>query len=147
MRRNDWNFIIDAAALAAFLLLLSTGILIRYVLPPGSGHSLALWGMDRHGWGAIHFWIAVAFLVLMAVHLVLHWSWIACMIHWRRPEGEARKAGRSPRIAITLILLFLVALLSLVPFFGKVKSDGTGSHEDHERRGGGRGRMEHRQER
>ena len=141
MRRNDWNFLVDAAALAAFLLLLSTGILIRYVLPSGSGHFLALWGMDRHGWGSIHFWIAVAFLVLMAVHLVLHWSWIACMIHRRRPEGEPRKAKRGPRVVITLLLL--VALLALIPFFGKVRSDGDGSHGDHDGRGGGRGRMEH----
>ena len=143
MRRNDWNFLLDAAALAALLLLLSTGILIRWVLPPGSGHFLTLWGMDRHGWGSIHFWIAVAFAVLMAVHLILHWSWIACMIRWSTPAGKSDKARRHPRIVITLILLFLVALLALVPFFGKVKNDGGGSHEEHGGRGGGRGRMEH----
>ncbi|MBN1824925.1 MAG: DUF4405 domain-containing protein [Candidatus Eisenbacteria bacterium] len=134
MRKNDWNFLVDAAALAALLLLLSTGILIRYVLPAGSGHFLALWGMDRHEWGTVHFWIAVVFLALMAIHLVLHWSWIACMIRWRPAEGAAPTARREPRVVAALLVLFLIALLALAPFFGRV---------DETERGGGRGREGH----
>jgi len=132
MGRQVLNFLVDAAALAAFLLLLSTGALIRWVLPPGSGHSLTLWGMDRHGWGSIHFWLAVAFLALTALHLVLHWAWISCMIRWR-PDGEGT-SRRDSRIVPTLVLLFLIALFALAPFFGRVKRDesrrGRG-HDEH----------------
>lgn len=33
------------------------------------------WGMTRHEWGDWHTWISYAFLVLMMVHLILHWRW------------------------------------------------------------------------
>ena len=32
--------------------------------------------MTRHEWGSIHFYMAVVFVVLMIVHIVLHWTWI-----------------------------------------------------------------------
>jgi hypothetical protein len=59
--------------LLAFAVLTTTGVLTRYVLPPGSGHYATLWGLDRHGWGDIHCWVAVQLLGVLALHLVLHW--------------------------------------------------------------------------
>ncbi|MEX0844285.1 MAG: DUF4405 domain-containing protein, partial [Balneolaceae bacterium] len=46
-----------------------------YILPPGSG-SANIWGLTRHEWGDIHFWIAVIFAVTITVHLILHLPWI-----------------------------------------------------------------------
>ena len=37
MRRNKLNFLIDALALLAMLGMIATGLVIRYVLPAGSG--------------------------------------------------------------------------------------------------------------
>ena len=89
MKRTNVNFLVDALSLVALVLLAVTGAIIRYVLPAGSGHGSALWGLDRHGWGHVHFWIAVAFCVAMVVHLVLHWG---------RPGRRARRPGQgSPR--------------------------------------------------
>jgi uncharacterized membrane protein YhaH (DUF805 family) len=34
---------------------------------------------DRHTWGDIHEWLAVVFLILVLVHIALHWSWIVVM--------------------------------------------------------------------
>lgn len=42
----------------------------------GGEHIKQLWELGRHDWGAVHFWLAVGFIVLMVVHLVLHWTWI-----------------------------------------------------------------------
>ncbi len=56
------NFIIDVIAFTGFLFLTTTGVLMRYLLPPGSGRFASLWGLNRHEWGTIHFWISVAFL-------------------------------------------------------------------------------------
>lgn len=43
--------------------------------------------MTRHDWGEIHLWLGIAFLVGIAVHLVLNWNWltkIAAQKHaWR----------------------------------------------------------------
>ena len=72
MKRANLNFLVDAVALIAFVLLAATGVLVRYVLPPGSGHFSALWGMDRHQWGQVHFWIAVVLMASLGLHLFLH---------------------------------------------------------------------------
>ena len=48
MKRANLNFLIDTVAFVAFVLLISTGLLVHYVLPAGSGHFSILWGMDRH---------------------------------------------------------------------------------------------------
>ncbi|HMB04500.1 MAG TPA: DUF4405 domain-containing protein, partial [Isosphaeraceae bacterium] len=71
------NFLVDSLAFAGFVLLTATGILLHYLLPPGSGHRMTIWGLDRHDWGRVHFWISVAFLGSLALHLVLHWKWVA----------------------------------------------------------------------
>ena len=50
---------IRGLAFAGFVLLITTGVLMRYVLPPGSGRRAAIWGLDRHGWGDLHFWFCL----------------------------------------------------------------------------------------
>jgi len=58
-----------------FCALTGTGLLLAFRLPPGSGRHLATAGLTRHEWGDWHTWFSYAFLVLMAVHLALHWRW------------------------------------------------------------------------
>jgi len=45
------------------------GLLIHYVLPPsgGRGRALTLWGMDRHDYGNVHFYLAPAIVALIIV--------------------------------------------------------------------------------
>lgn len=123
MSKASTNFIIDAIAFVAFLFLTATGILIRYVLPPGSGHFSTLWGMDRHDWGQIHFWIAVVLLTGLALHLVLHWRWIIRMV-----QGCPRE-GLNIRVALALIGLLGLLGLALVPFFAQVEQAGEPPHK------------------
>ena len=115
MKRTNVNFLVDALALVALVFLAATGALIRYVLPAGSGHTCALWGLDRHEWGHVHFWIAIAFCVAMVVHVVLHWGWITCVVRW---DARGRSKGRA-----VLALIAVIALLALAaaPFFGTVE--------------------------
>ncbi len=65
MKRPKLNFFIDIIAFIAFVLLTTTGILMRYILPPGSGKHTLIWGMDRHEWGTIHFWISILFFSIL----------------------------------------------------------------------------------
>jgi hypothetical protein len=76
MNRTIFNIIIDI--LAAFLLIgmIATGYLLRFPLPPGSNKLLSLWGFSRHQWGDVHFWISLGLLLVMVIHIVLHWNWI-----------------------------------------------------------------------
>ena len=115
MKRTNVNFLVDALALVALVFLTVTGAIIRYVLPAGSGHGSVLWGLDRHGWGHVHFGIAVAFCVAMVVHLALHWGWITCVVRW---DTRGKPKGRA---ALALIAVVVLLALAAAPFFGTVE--------------------------
>jgi hypothetical protein len=106
---------------------------MRYVLPPGSGRRVAIWGLDRHGWGDLHFWIAVAFFALLALHLVLHWKWIVCVVRGRPREGSGIRVG------LGLIGLVAVVALALAPLLTPVEriTAGPSSRDDAPHRGSG----------
>jgi mono/diheme cytochrome c family protein len=80
MNRTLANIIIDIIAAFLFLGMIATGYLLRFPLPPGSNKTLSLWGYSRHQWGDVHFWISLGLLVVLIVHLVLHWNWIVTVI-------------------------------------------------------------------
>jgi len=115
VKKEKMSFIVDAVAFAAFVFLASTGILMSYVLAPGSGHFSTLWGLDRHEWGRFHFWFAVILMVSLGFHLVLHWRWISCMVKGVQSEESG--------IRVALSVVGIVSLLSLaaLPFMGRVE--------------------------
>lgn len=115
MNRSSTNFLVDAVAFAAIMLLVTTGALIRYILPPGSGHFSQLWGMDRHQWGQIHFWIAVVLLIAVVVHLFLHWHWIVGMVRGCPDRGLAI------RVNFAIISVLVLTGLMVAPFLGEVQ--------------------------
>lgn len=120
MRRPAVNFLVDATAFVGFVFLVTTGVLMRYVLPPGSGHRTTVWGLDRHDWGALHFWIAAGFLAVLALHLVLHGRWIASML-----RGHARP-GAGLRVALGVIGLLAVLALAVAPLVSPVEQEARG---------------------
>jgi len=89
MKRSTLNFVIDFIGFVNVLLLTFTGIIMKYILPPGSGgrgremhggqggeHIKTLLSMTRHQWGDIHFYLAAVFITIIIVHLILHYNWI-----------------------------------------------------------------------
>ncbi len=124
MKRTTLNFVIDALAFAGFVLLSATGLIERYVLPPGSGglHGVGtgfgagerpvtiLWGLTRHQWGEIHFWIAIGLMGVLAVHLFVHWRWIVCVVRGRPREGSGL------RVALGIVGLFALLTVAASPF-------------------------------
>jgi hypothetical protein len=121
VRRPNLNFIVDFLGFAGFALLTATGVLVRYVLPPGSGHSTTIWTLDRHEWGSIHFWIAIAFLAVLALHLFLHWRWIATLMSGRPREGSGA------RVALGTVGLAALLALAIAPFLSPVEREGEGA--------------------
>ncbi len=89
MKRIALNFVVDFIAFLNLLALALTGLIMKYILPTGTsglGRALhdgrgradikTLLSMDRHQWGSIHFYLAFLFIILMVLHIILHWSWI-----------------------------------------------------------------------
>jgi hypothetical protein len=120
MKRSNVNFAVDCLGFAGFVLLSATGVLMRYVLPPGSGRSTTVWTLDRHEWGSIHFWIAIVFLAVLACHLFLHWRWIATLLRGRPREGSGA------RVALGTVGLVALLALVLAPFLSPVEQSGSG---------------------
>jgi len=114
MKRTNLNFIFDAVAFIGFVMLTTTGVLMRYILPPGSGHRTTLWSLDRHEWGDIHFWISIIFFFILALHLLLHWRWIFSVLTGHPSEGSGLRAGLGIVGFITVIALSISLLLTPV---------------------------------
>ena len=105
MNRSNLNVGVDIAALVFFVLLASTGLLLVFELPPGSGGK-SVWSLTRHDWGDIHFCIAMGMLGVIGVHLVLHWKWIAAKL---KPLGH----GNFSRARVVTGTIGLLALIGV----------------------------------
>ena len=126
MKRPNLNLIVDVVAFMLAVVVVVTGLVLEYVLPPGSGRLateglglgpgamhksiLLLWGLTRHEWGNIHYWTAISLMAALSFHLVLHWRWIVCMV-----KGKPRE-GSGIRIALGILGLVSLLTLALAPF-------------------------------
>ncbi|GJM04755.1 MAG: hypothetical protein DHS20C09_07460 [marine bacterium B5-7] len=132
MKRSNLNFIIDTIAFSGFVLLTTTGVLMRYILPPGSGSYATIWDLDRHEWGDIHFWISVVFFSTLALHLVLHWRWITSVVTGQHHEASGMRAGLGVVGLIATIALAISPLLSPVEIQSKASASFS-RHQSEER--------------
>ena len=87
MNRARINLILDCISAGLLVAMVTTGSILKFVLPPGSGRSKVLLGLSRHEWGDLHFSLALLFVSAVAIHLVLHWRWIQCML-FKLHKGE-----------------------------------------------------------
>ncbi|MGI5842819.1 MAG: DUF4405 domain-containing protein [Candidatus Xenobium sp.] len=112
-KRGTLNFWIDVLLAVLMAGLTWTGALIYFVMPPGSGHSRTLFGLSRHDFGDWHFYMSIAAVMLVILHLVLHWDWVACMV--------CRHCGRDKPTPGTRRVMGVVLLaLVVVGFFGSL---------------------------
>ncbi|TWU25824.1 DUF4405 domain-containing protein [Bythopirellula polymerisocia] len=125
MKRIHWNALVDGLALVAFVLLSSTGLLLSFQLPPGSGgremlgmgHGAGeksvtlLWGLTRHEWGDIHYWLSLSIMAILAVHLLLHWKWILCLF---KPSGAHIYSGT--RLALGAMGMLMLVVMAAAPY-------------------------------
>ncbi len=131
MKRSALISAIDVVAFIGFVFLTSSGILLRYMLPPGSGRWSEVWGMSRHQWGELHFWFSLIFFAVLALHLVQHWRFVLGLF-----RGHLKEAVQ-PRVALGLLGLIAVILLALAPLLSPVQTDE--NPEARPQRGGGQG--------
>lgn len=115
MKRPQLNFLIDVIAFSGFVVLTATGVLMRFVLPPGSGHFNTIWGLDRHDWGDVHFWVSLSFLTILALHLILHWRWIVSLVSGKPSEASGWRAG------LGIIGLLAAIALAISPLLVEVE--------------------------
>lgn len=111
-KRSNINFIVDALAFSAFIFLTSTGVLLHFLLPPGSGAQKSIWGFTRHQWGDVHLTIAFTLVGIVVLHLLLHWKWIAAIIRGRVTQYSRVRAVIGLLVALTLVGIAISPILS-----------------------------------
>ena len=131
MAKSKLNFIIDAAMFLGVMAMAGLGFLMKYVLPSGrdawakegSNRQLSWLGWDRHAWGDIHLYLAFTLLILLVVHIILHWQQILGLFHRVVPDSRRR-------YQLALIFLLLSLLLIYFPFLitPDSKARGRGSY-------------------
>ena len=115
LKKSNAIALIDIAAFISFVFVVSTGVLMRYVLPPKSGKFTEILGMSRHEWGDIHFYITFIFLAILSIHLILHWKFIRNVF-----RGRVKKANAS-RLILGLVGLLAVLALAVAPFVAPIE--------------------------
>lgn len=123
MKRSALNFLIDVLTFLVFFAKVWTGFLIHYILPPGGGrgHALTLWGMNRHDYGNVHFYLALAMVALIIVHLWLHWPWVCSIMSNLLGAPQPKRIRRVLYGTILLLVMGIVIAGSLLWVETKVK--------------------------
>ncbi len=117
MDKLKLNFIISALMFLCLMAMAGLGFLMKFVLLPGRKAmvqygrpvELTYLGWDRHDWGDLHSYLAFALIVLLALHLILH---------WKKLLGLYERLIPSPRMRTRLAFGFLLicVLLAYFPF-------------------------------
>lgn len=134
MKRVTINTYVDMALGLFMLGLILTGLLMAFVVPPGTGHSLQVWTLGRHQWGTVHLWLAGGLIAAVVLHLVLHWGWVVAAT-LRALRRSARITP--PRRRRIIGAVTSAALVLLVAGFLGLSTASVTAREDRARRGHG----------
>lgn len=77
MERSKINYIVDMLMVLSFFVVAVTGLVLFLFLNGRGGGRF--FGSIRHTYVSIHNWSGMIFIILVIVHLILHWDWIVCM--------------------------------------------------------------------
>ena len=70
-------WLVNVVSAVLIFLLGLTGLINWWVLPRGFEARGSIWFSLRHGLVQVHGWLALAFLVCIAIHIALHGSYVA----------------------------------------------------------------------
>jgi hypothetical protein len=111
--RNNW--LIDAGLLISSIIVTISSIYFLF-MPSGGyqGGRNPYYGViilfDRHSWDNLHTWAGVMLIVIVVVHLSLHWSWVVNMLRRTFNELTGRCGCMNARGRWNLILNTIVGV-------------------------------------
>lgn len=106
MKKAVLCFWANVCLFLAFVGLATTGFILEWGFSRGGGKgwqggrelldgvsggaSRSFLGISKHDWSEVHFAVALVLVLLVIIHIVLHWNWIVCSVKSRlfsRPEN------------------------------------------------------------
>ncbi len=79
MKKSIYLFSLVTIMLLGGLVEAVSGFVLWFALPSGGGRGrldLTYWGLTRHTWLDLHDWAAIALMVIVIIHLAIHWKWM-----------------------------------------------------------------------
>ena len=108
MNRMRTNIIIDCLMLLSFAVMSFSGSVLQMRRVFFANRSPFM-GMSRHVWSDIHLWSAIVVIVLLVLHLILHWKAV---------DGWFKKSVPNRKLRYFIyFLLAIVTLATFVPWF------------------------------
>jgi hypothetical protein len=117
MSRTDRKYAVDTLMFLCIVGMVAIGLLMAFVIPGGRaelGRSKYFLGLHRHQWGDIHLYLSLAFTALVAVHIVLSWSWI---------RGKASCLFRKAWMPVLGLTFLTAAAVPFIFWLGASKND------------------------
>ena len=105
MKKLNSNILIDVLMLAAMATVSGSGFLLEEVCRRG----VTFLGLGRRMWADIHLWSGIVLVVLLALHIILHWSTINAFFKKTIPSCTVRY--------IVYIILLALVLITIAPWF------------------------------
>src|SRR5690554_5905022 len=110
MKKPTRDLIMDTLSFTSFSFLASSGLLIKFF--PRQG--VTIWGMNRHTWNEVHFWLALIFVGIILVHLAQHWKWIVSVVRGRLERHSKHRS------VLALTLFAVIVAIAVAPFVSPV---------------------------
>ena len=82
MKKSSILFILFFILTILGLIEVISGFVLWQALPRGAsrgGIEQVFWNLSRDTWLSVHDWVGVALVVLVIIHILLHWKWIIRM--------------------------------------------------------------------
>jgi cytochrome b subunit of formate dehydrogenase len=81
MNKQKINYTIDFLALVVFVITAFTGLVLMFSMPSGvrQGRFQSLLGIEKTTWIKLHDWFGLVLIILVVIHLILHWDWLVLM--------------------------------------------------------------------
>ena len=81
MEKSKINYIVDVLMAISFFVAAITGLVMFFFLPSGvqRGGYQEFLGIIKHIWVDIHNWAGIILIILVIIHLILHWNWVVFM--------------------------------------------------------------------
>jgi hypothetical protein len=128
MKKSDWQYLVDTLLFLCIVGIVFIGFMMGLVIPKGpkaAESAKYFLGLHRHQWGNIHFYLSIAFTVLVIIHLILSWKWI---------KTRARQIFK--RRWDTALILTAIASILVLFLFWSLSPKVPGAYEDYGIRAG-----------
>ncbi len=128
MKKSDWQYLVDTLLFLSVAGIALIGFLMGLVIPKGPTapeSTKYFFGLHRHQWGNIHFYLSVAFVILVTIHIFLSWKWIKS-----KSQQIFKKKWN------TVLIFTAIGSIFLILFFWALYPRVPGAYEDFGERAG-----------